>query len=305
MIRELFFSIAEPTGRFRLAETVFDSVSYTDVVLNNLTDDYLKAEKINLSLIERVEQGARYRPYHYNKAYSANTEICVTHPLTGERRIVPNLDLEKVLRDISRQVVEKIYPIQSEFVLGEQIYWINRKVIPTEKPFRTVAEFLQTYATVDDHIGDYRFYTINDLTAEKVMRAGFMEPQWSKAFAVENLIDYLRNNADMVAGKRVLDVGCGSGLGAIAAMRAGAESACACDIDALAVAVAAHNADLNDVVISTSARNYLGCDPAEIDFDVILIADLDAPTVQMTQQIQDWIKRLRSAGKTVVYLTTA
>ena len=48
-------------------------------------------------------------------------------------------------------------------------------------------------------------------------------------------------------GERVLDLGCGSGILSIAALRLGAESAFACDIDEKCVDVAYENAALNDI----------------------------------------------------------
>ena len=48
-------------------------------------------------------------------------------------------------------------------------------------------------------------------------------------------------------GERVLDVGCGSGILSIAALRLGAESAFACDIDEKCVDVAYENAALNGI----------------------------------------------------------
>lgn len=48
-----------------------------------------------------------------------------------------------------------------------------------------------------------------------------------------------------LAGKRVLDIGCGSGILSIGAVLLGAESAFGCDIDRLAVEVARRNAALN------------------------------------------------------------
>lgn len=48
-------------------------------------------------------------------------------------------------------------------------------------------------------------------------------------------------------GERVLDIGCGSGILSIAALRLGASSAAACDIDEKAVSVAYENASLNGI----------------------------------------------------------
>lgn len=48
-------------------------------------------------------------------------------------------------------------------------------------------------------------------------------------------------------GERVLDIGCGSGILSIAALRLGASTAAACDIDEKAVSVAYENASLNGI----------------------------------------------------------
>ena len=53
--------------------------------------------------------------------------------------------------------------------------------------------------------------------------------------------------AHTVPGKSVLDLGCGSGILSIAALRLGAESAFACDIDEKCVDVAYENAALNGI----------------------------------------------------------
>ena len=71
-------------------------------------------------------------------------------------------------------------------------------------------------------------------------------------------------------GERVLDLGCGSGILSIAALRLGAESAFACDIDEKCVDVAYENAALNgigrdrytvrwgDVLTDTALRQEMG-----------------------------------------------
>ena len=52
-------------------------------------------------------------------------------------------------------------------------------------------------------------------------------------------------------GERVLDLGCGSGILSIAALRLGAASAFACDIDEKCVDVAYENAALNNITHDT------------------------------------------------------
>ena len=73
----------------------------------------------------------------------------------------------------------------------------------------------------------------------------------------------------VVGGERVLDVGCGSGVLSIAALRLGAASAVAIDIDEDAVVVTRRNAALNDVAarIQVSARSMGDMDGV---YDIVL-----------------------------------
>lgn len=95
---------------------------------------------------------------------------------------------------------------------------------------------------------------------------------------------------DVVRGKRVLDVGTGSGLVAIAAAMRGASSVIATDIDARAVAAARENAALNGVSIEVIERDVLDTNP---DADVILIGDLcyEQPLASRTL---DFVRRARA-----------
>jgi predicted nicotinamide N-methyase len=96
-------------------------------------------------------------------------------------------------------------------------------------------------------------------------------PYWSFCWAsVLALSRFLAEQPQWVAGKRVLDFGSGSGVAAIAAVKAGALEVVACDLDPLALAACQANARLNDVQLSYSADFF-----AETDrFDLILVADV-------------------------------
>lgn len=98
-------------------------------------------------------------------------------------------------------------------------------------------------------------------------------PFWAFAWAGgQALARYILDNPGLLAGKKVLDLGSGSGLTAIAAMQAGAASALASDLDRLSLAAVELNATLNGVAVETTAENLLEGEPG--DFDVILVGDL-------------------------------
>jgi predicted nicotinamide N-methyase len=83
-------------------------------------------------------------------------------------------------------------------------------------------------------------------------------PFWAFAWAGgTGLARYLLDHPAQVAGRAVVDLASGSGLAAIAAMRAGAAAAWAVEIDALAAEAIALNAACNDVAVTTVLRDVL------------------------------------------------
>ena len=110
-------------------------------------------------------------------------------------------------------------------------------------------------------------------TEEELGEINVPPPFWAFAWAGgQALARYLLDNRDVVAGKTVLDLGCGSGLTAIAPMMAGAKSALAADIDMLALAATTLNAEANGVIVSVTSENLLAFPPKP--FDVTLVGDL-------------------------------
>jgi predicted nicotinamide N-methyase len=98
-------------------------------------------------------------------------------------------------------------------------------------------------------------------------------PFWSIGWlGGQALARYVLDHPEEVAGKRVLDLGSGSGLVGIAAMKAGAASVLAADIDPLCAVVVPMNAAVNDVVIEVTVTDLLGGDPPDVD--VILAGDV-------------------------------
>src|SRR5579859_7579498 len=111
------------------------------------------------------------------------------------------------------------------------------------------------------------------MTEEELGEQGVPPPFWAFAWAGGQALGrFLLDHSEEVAGKRVVDFAAGSGLCAIAAMRAGAAHALAADIDPFCAAAVALNARANDVTVAFTGRDLLDADPP--DTDVILAGDI-------------------------------
>lgn len=112
------------------------------------------------------------------------------------------------------------------------------------------------------------------MTEDELGATGLPPPFWAFAWAGgQALARYVLDNPDTVRGKRVLDLATGSGLVAIAAMKAGAASADAADIDRFALAAVDLNARQNNVKIAARAENVLTSDNGTA-WDTILAGDI-------------------------------
>lgn len=110
-------------------------------------------------------------------------------------------------------------------------------------------------------------------TEEELGEMGLPAPYWAFAWAGgQALSRHVLDHPDSVSGKRVLDLGAGSGLVAIAAMLAGAASAMASDPDPWAIAAIGINAAANRVAVTATDLDLLDGD---VDgFHTILVGDL-------------------------------
>lgn len=98
-------------------------------------------------------------------------------------------------------------------------------------------------------------------------------PFWACAWpGGQALARYVLDHRDLVAGRRVLDLGSGSGLVAIAAALAGATTVLASEIDALAAAAIGLNARANGVPAPTVLGDVLDGDGAGAE--VVLAGDI-------------------------------
>jgi predicted nicotinamide N-methyase len=119
-------------------------------------------------------------------------------------------------------------------------------------------------------------------------------PYWAFAWAGGLAIArYLKANPDTVAGRRVFDFASGSGLCAIAAVRAGASSVTGAEIDAFAAAAIELNARANGCRVTVVRRDVLDDDPP--DTDVVLAGDCwyDA---RLAERVLPWLQRAGDHG---------
>ena len=110
------------------------------------------------------------------------------------------------------------------------------------------------------------------LTEERLKTDNLPPPFWAFAWpGGQGIARYVLDNPSSVAGKRVLDFAAGSGIGAIAAMKAGAAYAVATEIDPLAHEAIKLNAALNQVEVALEGAVDMTRPPPRID--VILVGD--------------------------------
>jgi predicted nicotinamide N-methyase len=135
-------------------------------------------------------------------------------------------------------------------------------------------------------------------TEERQAELGLPPPFWAFAWAGgQALARYLLDHPEEVRGKRVLDFAAGSGIGALAAARAGAASVAASEIDAFALAAIRLNAALNAVDVTLLAEDQLG--RLDDGWDVVLAGDVcyERP---MAERVFAWLQDLAGQGTTVL-----
>ncbi len=126
-------------------------------------------------------------------------------------------------------------------------------------------------------------------TEEELAASGLPPPYWAFAWAGgQALARYVLDHPEIVRGKRVLDIGSGSGLVGLAAAEAGAADVLAADIDNFACAAIRLNATVNDSAIAVTQDDLIG---APCAWDVILVGDLfyERP---LAERLLAWLKQL-------------
>lgn len=122
----------------------------------------------------------------------------------------------------------------------------------------------------DPVIFDTRF---DDQVVSAIMQS---PPYWSFCWASgQVLARRILANPEWVAGKRILDLGCGSGVVAIAAAMAGARECIACDLDVAARLAAQVNADANGVRVQVAEDLDAVGGPIHLLFGADILYDPD------------------------------
>ncbi len=137
-------------------------------------------------------------------------------------------------------------------------------------------------------------------TPEEADEQGLRMPFWAFAWpGGQALARWLIDHPSVVAGRRVLDVGSGGAIEAIAAMTSGARSALCVDIDPVASIAARLNAMANGVILETMTVDPLSVDAASFDCDVVLVGDLTFD-VAITARLVPWLEAHHARGRTVL-----
>jgi predicted nicotinamide N-methyase len=151
------------------------------------------------------------------------------------------------------------------------------------------------------HVTEIRLYLAGDVLGlwqrtENEFGAGQPPPFWAFAWpGGQALARYVLDHPGLVAGRRVLDLGSGSGLVAIAAAMAGAAVVVASEIDALAAGAIRLNARANRVPVPVIAGDVLDGDGDE----VVLAGDVwySGP---LAERVLGFLERARARGGSVL-----
>jgi len=128
-------------------------------------------------------------------------------------------------------------------------------------------------------------------------RTGLPPPYWAVAWpGGQAIARHAFDEPARLGGKRVLDLGSGCGLCAIAAVKAGAAAVEAADTDPYARAASAANAALNGVRLATVADDLIGSPPR---WDTVLAGDLWYERF-LAQRATAWLRDVAAAGVEVL-----
>ena len=122
-------------------------------------------------------------------------------------------------------------------------------------------------------------------------------PYWAWPWAGgQALARYVLDTPDAVRGRRVVDIGAGGGVVAIAAALAGATRVTAIDIEPYAIQACHLNAAANGVLIDTIEGDPVGTDDG---WDVVLAGDVWYEA-ELAAHFEPWLRSLAARGALVL-----
>ena len=154
------------------------------------------------------------------------------------------------------------------------------------------------------HTPELRLYLADEITPiwrmteEELGAIGLPPPFWAFAWAGgQALARYLLDHPHQAVGKRAVDFATGSGLVAIAAMKAGVASVLGADIDFFCAAAVALNARENSVVVEFTDEDLLDAAPPACD--LITAGDIcyEKP---LAERVLAWLKAAHDQGTRVL-----
>ncbi len=123
-------------------------------------------------------------------------------------------------------------------------------------------------------------------------------PYWAYRWAGGTVLArFLLDRPEIVRGRRVLDLGAGSGVVGIASALAGAAKVIAAEIDANGAAAIALNAVLNGVSLEIVSEDLLGAAPCDVD--LVLVGDLFYGRA-LAKRVTAWLACCAAAGQEVL-----
>ncbi len=136
--------------------------------------------------------------------------------------------------------------------------------------------------------------------AEAIAGRPLPAPFWAYAWAAGcALARVILDRPELVQGRRVLDVGCGGGVTALAAVRAGAAEVVANDVDPWALATLAIAAERQGLTVTTLLGDLTRAPDSACGFDVVLCGDLAYERTQADPQ-RALLRRCLQAGARVL-----
>lgn len=173
---------------------------------------------------------------------------------------------------------------------------VTRIFARTSSPSLSRRNLLRERLTLSapDLLPELRLYRAGPASGVSRLASGDGAPYWAYPWGGGlALARYLLDHPETVAQRRVLDLGAGGGIVAIAAMRAGARQATALDVDRDAIDMVALNAEANAVTVAALCGDPLDGPPPDVD--LVLVGDLFYEP-RLAARVTAFLARCREIG---------